>query len=117
MAETARILRLAFDPTVRTPDDATGERIIDAAVELVAASGVRNLTMDDVAARARVGRMTVYRRFGGRQELVDALSVRECRRCLRAIAASVEQDAPIEERAAALFVTTIGVIRDHPLLE
>jgi AcrR family transcriptional regulator len=113
----ARILELAFDPAVRPVGDATGERILDAALVLVAASGLRNLTMDDVAARAGVGRMTVYRRFGGRQELVDALSVRECRRCLATITAALDPEAPIEDRAAALFFATLGVIREHPLLE
>jgi AcrR family transcriptional regulator len=114
---TARILQLAFDPTVRTPDDAAGERILDAALELIAASGSRNLTMDDVAAKARVGRMTVYRRFGGRQELIDALSVRECRRCLAAIGGAIDPAAPIQERASALFIAALRVSREHPLLE
>jgi AcrR family transcriptional regulator len=92
-------------------------RILDAALELVAASGLRHLTMDDVAARAGVGRMTVYRRFGSRQQLTDALAVRECRRCLNEIAAQLRNARPIEDRAADLFVATLRVIREHPLLE
>src|ERR1700740_920182 len=94
-ADTARILALALDRGVRTHDDATEERIRDAALALGAASGLRNLTMDDVAARAGVGRMTVYRRFGGRAELIDALSVRECRRCLAIIRAALDADASV----------------------
>jgi AcrR family transcriptional regulator len=112
----ARLLELAFDPAVEGPDDAMSERILDAALELVAASGVRHLTMDDVAARAGVGRMTVYRRFGSRQQLTDALAVRECRRCLDQIASSLEPRAPIDERVIDLFVATLRVIREHPML-
>jgi TetR/AcrR family transcriptional repressor of uid operon len=119
--QTARLLALAFDPEVQTLDDSLSARILDAALELAAASGFRHLTMDDVAQRAGVGRMTVYRRFGSRAALVDALTVRECRRCLATIAAALEPEAldpgaGFEERLAALGTATLGVIRDHPLL-
>jgi AcrR family transcriptional regulator len=112
----ARLLELAFDPEVEAHNDAISERILDAALALVAASGFRHLTMDDVAARAGVGRMTVYRRFGSRQQLTDGLAVRECRRCLAQIAAALDPTRAIEERAADLFVATLRVIREHPLL-
>jgi AcrR family transcriptional regulator len=113
----ARLLELAFDPAVEGHEDAMSQRILDAALALVAASGLRHLTMDDVAARAGVGRMTVYRRFGSRQQLTDALAVRECRRCLAEIAGALDPSKPIDERAADLFVATMRVIREHPLLE
>jgi AcrR family transcriptional regulator len=115
--QTARLLALAFDPAIPTAEDATSRRILDAALELAAASGLRHLTMDDVARRARVGRMTVYRRFGSREALLDALSVREARGCLGRIAAALDPVAPIDVRLTELFVATLGVIRDHPLLE
>jgi AcrR family transcriptional regulator len=113
----ARLLELAFDPRVEGHDDPMSGRILDAALALVAASGLRHLTMDDVAARAGVGRMTVYRRFGSRQQLADALAVRECRRCLNEIASALDARKPIDDRAADLFVATLRVIREHPLLE
>ena len=115
--ETARVLALAFDPTVPTADDALAQRILDAALELAAASGPKNLTMDDVAKRARVGRMTVYRRFGSKATLLDALAVREARRCLNQIADALDPEAPIDQRFADLFVATLRVIREHPLLQ
>src|SRR5436305_5869665 len=116
-ATTQRVLALAFDPDVPTAEDALAERILDATLELVAGSGFRHLTMDDVARRARVGRMTVYRRFGTRQALIDALAVRECRRCLDTIGAALDPADPMPDRLVSLFTATIGVIRDHPLLE
>lgn len=115
-ADTARLLALAFDPQVRTAGDPTSNRVLDAALELAAASGMRNLTMDDVARRAGVGRMTVYRRFGGRGALIDALAVRECRRCLASISGGVDGAASPADRLAALFTATLAVIREHPLL-
>jgi AcrR family transcriptional regulator len=72
--------------------------------------------MDDVARKARVGRMTVYRRFGSRENLIDALAVREARGCLAAIATAPDPLDPIEDRLADLFVATLKVIREHPLL-
>lgn len=114
--ETARLLALAFDPEVQTRDDAISGGILDAALALAAASGLRHLTMEDVARRAGVGRMTVYRRFGSKAALVEALSVRECRRCLAVIAAALPGQAGADERLAGLLSATLRVIRDHPLL-
>jgi AcrR family transcriptional regulator len=116
-ATTERVLALAFDPKIEAVEDALAQRILDAALELVAGSGFRHLTMDDVARKARVGRMTVYRRFGGRQALIDALAVRECRRCLDTISASLDPADPMPERLASMFSATLRVIREHPLLE
>ncbi len=115
-SQAARLLALAFDPDVRTAEDPVSERVLDAALELAAGSGLRHLTMDDVASRAGVGRMTVYRRFGSRTALIDALTIRECRRCLATIAAAVASAADPEARLAALFSATLRVIREHPLL-
>jgi TetR/AcrR family transcriptional regulator, repressor for uid operon len=99
------------------PADAMSERILDAAVEVVAASGLRHLTMDDVAARAGVGRMTVYRRFGDRDHLIDALTIREARRCLAEIDATVDPGAPVDEQIAQGLLTSLRLIRDHPVLD
>jgi AcrR family transcriptional regulator len=115
-AEAARLLALAFDPDVATADDEISERILDAALALAAASGLRHLTMDDVARRAGVGRMTVYRRFGDKRRLLDALAVRESRRCLAELDAAIGPDAPLEEQIADGFVASLRIAREHPLL-
>ena len=97
-------------------DDATSTRILDAALELAGASGLRHLTMDDVARRAGVGRMTVYRRFHDRQGLVDALSARESRRCLAELVGAADPSQPIADQIAAGFVTSVRLAAEHPLL-
>jgi TetR/AcrR family transcriptional repressor of uid operon len=114
--QAARVLELALAPHPEGEPDVTAERILDAALELAAASGLRHLTMDQVAVRAGVGRMTVYRRFSSRAELVDALTVRESRRCLERLQADVEAETDTADRLTALFVTTLVVIREHPML-
>jgi AcrR family transcriptional regulator len=115
-AEPIALLARALDPSVVPPSDAVSERVLDAALALSAASGVQNLTMDAVARRARVGRMTVYRRFGDRERLIEALAVREGRRCLAELDAAIGPEAPIEEQVAAGFVTSLRIAREHPLL-
>jgi AcrR family transcriptional regulator len=98
------------------PADAVGNRILDAALDLAAASGVQHLTMEAVARRARVGRMTVYRRFGDKPALVAALGAREGRRCLAELDAAAPADSPIAEQVAAGFATSLRLAREHPLL-
>jgi AcrR family transcriptional regulator len=109
----ATLRRALADPPV---EDATSSRVLDAALELVAVSGLRHLTMDDVARRAGVGRMTVYRRFSDRQGLVDALNARETRRCLAELDAAADPSQPIADQVAAGFVTSIRLATEHPLL-
>jgi len=46
--------------------------ILRATLELIAAHGVSDLRMDDVAAHARVGKATIYRRYRSKDELVTA---------------------------------------------
>jgi AcrR family transcriptional regulator len=116
MSAPAPLLLRALDPGVGQPADATSERILDAALALAGASGVRNLTMDDVARRARVGRMTVYRRFGDKERLIEALGVRETRRCLAELDAAADPRAPIADQIAEGFVTSLRLAREHPLL-
>ena len=110
------LLERALDPAVTTPEDSASERILDAALALAAASGVRNLTMDSVAERAGVGRMTVYRRFGSREALVEALGVREARRCLAELDSTVDPGAPAADQVAQGLITSLRLVRDHPLL-
>jgi AcrR family transcriptional regulator len=111
-----RVLTLALDPAVAPPDDPVSERILDAALALVAEAGMRSVTMDAVAERAAAGRMTVYRRFGDRAGLLEALTVRETRRSLAEIAAT--QDDPsigAVELVAEGFAASIRIAREHPL--
>src|SRR5262245_51513372 len=49
------------------------QRILDAALDQVGQHGLADLSMDDLAATARVSRATVYRLFPGKSALFDAL--------------------------------------------
>src|SRR6478752_6730424 len=59
-------------PTIGRPREARADRaILAATLELMAEHGVRDLRMADVAARAGVGKATIYRRYRSKEELVS----------------------------------------------
>lgn len=97
--------------------DETEEKILDAARDLAAASGLDQVTMDAVAARARVGRMTVYRRYGAKADLLSAMTLREARRGLAGIAAAIDREGAVADQLADGFVATLREARENPLLE
>ena len=59
-------------PLGRPREERADRAIIAAALDLLAEQGVRDLRMDDVADRARVGKATIYRRYRSKDELVTA---------------------------------------------
>jgi AcrR family transcriptional regulator len=63
----------AAERTLGRPREARADRaILEATLELMAAEGVHDLRMDDVASRAGVGKATIYRRYRSKDELVTA---------------------------------------------
>ena len=63
----------------RRRDPEVDDAILDAALELFRADGYRGVTIEGVAARAGVGKASVYRRYPTRAELVvDAARIRLC---------------------------------------
>lgn len=97
-------------------EDPTRERILDAAVLEAAAVGLARLTVDEVARRAGVGRMTLYRRYARREQLIEALLVRETARFLGAVSGGMDAEDPAE-RVAGSFVAAMRFVREHPMLK
>jgi AcrR family transcriptional regulator len=94
----------------------TNDRIMDATLEELAHSGLAELVVEDVARRARVTRMTVYRRFGDRQRLIEATMARESARLLAAVTAADNPGAAPVERIVRSLTTSLTVARRHPLV-
>lgn len=57
-------------PRGRRRDPGRDAAILDAAIEVLAESGYDGMTMDMVAARAKAGKATVYRRWSSKAELI-----------------------------------------------
>ena len=60
--------------------DRTRQRIVEAAIELHQAKGIAATSMNDIAERAGVGKVTVYRHFSDEAALVGACSGQYFRR-------------------------------------
>jgi AcrR family transcriptional regulator len=68
---------------------ARGERILDAAAELLLRYGYARVTIDDVAQRAEVGKGTVYLHWRTREELFGAVLGRELAQALDEVAEGI----------------------------
>src|SRR5919109_3903658 len=88
--------------------------ILDAARACVLAVGVRRTTMTDVARRAGVSRMTLYRRFPDLEGVLSALMTREFGR-LVADAAARAQGATTRERVVSMVVHGSRALAEDPL--
>jgi AcrR family transcriptional regulator len=56
----------------RPRDSTADERILAAAAQLILTRGFDNMTVDEVAATAKAGKATVYRRWSGKEDLAFA---------------------------------------------
>jgi AcrR family transcriptional regulator len=90
------------------------DRLLDAARECVLAVGVRRTTVTDVARRAGVSRMTLYRRFPDLEGVLAALMTREFGR-LVAQAAERAEGATARERVVAMVVGGCRALASDPL--
>lgn len=96
--------------------DRTSRRILDAALQEAAAVGLQRITVEDVVRRAGVSRMTAYRRYPRRDDLVEALVRRETQRFLAAVADAIEAVEDPHEGVAAAFIGAVTFAREHPML-
>lgn len=98
------------------PADELSERILDGAMACLSELGLRRSTVEDIARRAGVSRVTVYRRFENKNNLVEAVLLRECRRCLAALDEAVTGVESLDERIVEGFVFALRYGRNHPLV-
>lgn len=105
------------EPTPSSETDQTAVTIADAALRQFELFGLSRATIEDVARRARVGRVTVYRHFPGKDTLIQAVALRELRKFLSDLDEAV---APLEDAEARIeegFVFTLHAAREHRLLQ
>jgi AcrR family transcriptional regulator len=90
--------------------ESTDELVIDAAEELLASYGLNRWSVDDVAERAAIGRTSIYRRFGSRDDLVYAVLARELRRTVAAIREATIACTSLEDKLVAAVVAGLGAL-------
>ncbi|MGN7191150.1 MULTISPECIES: TetR/AcrR family transcriptional regulator [unclassified Curtobacterium] len=84
--------------TPRTPRAEVRERLLVAAAEVFAESGLAGARLDDVAARAGFSKGAVYSNFASKQDLVAAVMQRQTNRVL----ASLQEVVQVDVTAARL---------------
>lgn len=102
------------------PEPGTDElldRVAAAALAQFAEFGIRRSTIDDVARRAGVSRVTVFRRFETKQRLVEVVVAREVRRGMAELTRTWEGGESLEERVLNGLSFTVGFVRGHPLFD
>jgi AcrR family transcriptional regulator len=71
------LLRVALDRDCGPDTDEVTERILAAALSQFEDFGLRRSTMEDIARRCGMSRITIYRRFPKKENLIEAVLLRE----------------------------------------
>ncbi len=95
----------------------TARRILDAAYALFLDFGFRRMTMEDVAKRVGVSRITIYRYYRDKDALFQAVALRESRRAMRDIQQQLAALTDPEQLFVEGFVQTALQARRHPLIQ
>jgi AcrR family transcriptional regulator len=91
------------------------DRYLDAARECILATGWTRTTLTDVARRAGVSRMTIYRTWPDMQTLLADLMTREWGGVVAEVASAGAGAAPLE-RLSAGVARTVAALRSNDLL-
>lgn len=92
------------------------EKILDAALMLFADIGIQRATIGDVANRAGVNRVTVYRRIGSKDDVIEAVIGREATRLFTLVAEASRKGKTFDDRVAVSFAATIDSMRNNAVL-
>lgn len=107
----------ALATTPPSGEDAVFDRIAAAALEEFTEHGIRRTSMEDVARRAGVSRMTVFRRFENKQGLLEVVIAREVRRGMDELDSLWDGAETLEDRLVEGFAFAGRYVRHHPLFE
>lgn len=89
------------------------EELLDAATEVVRRLGA-DTTMEAIAVEVGVAKPVLYRYFGDRSGLFDALAVRFAARLVETMAAALGRDLPPRELLVAGIDAYVGVLEAEP---
>ncbi|WP_205872929.1 TetR/AcrR family transcriptional regulator [Mycobacterium camsae] len=93
---------------------AAAERIYEAAIDMMARSGINELDLDELARRVHCSRSTIYRYVGGKTQIRDAVVARVATRITTSVRSQVESMVGAE-RVTTAILATVRAIRSEPL--
>jgi AcrR family transcriptional regulator len=85
-------------------------RILDAAAELFTRNGFGGTSIEAIAARAGIGKLTLYRRFADKDVLFQAVALRMAEQSRAALGKIAENDGSVEEVLTAVGRHLLGII-------
>lgn len=96
----------------------TRHRLLEAALTCVEATGLADVSLDDVARCAGMSRATVYRYFpGGRDQLVSTTVAYEVGRFLARLGEAIEHEEDLAGRLRVALLVGHRAIHEHQLLQ
>ncbi|WP_368039380.1 TetR/AcrR family transcriptional regulator [Streptomyces sp. 8P21H-1] len=112
------VLEIAFTEAAEDSgqDDEMSARLLDAAYEQFCRMGIKRSTMADVARLAGVSRITVYRRFATKDQLVEHVVRREFQRYFDRFIVDIQDAATVADRVVLGFVSSLRAIRHNRLI-
>jgi AcrR family transcriptional regulator len=102
-----------MSPRTTKAQRSTADRLLDAARESILSVGWKRTTLTDVARRAGVSRMTVYRTYPDMTALFGDLMTREWAEVVAAVDARQDPGGDWAERIAARLVGTVAALREN----
>ncbi|RAV10632.1 TetR/AcrR family transcriptional regulator [Mycolicibacterium sp. GF69] len=88
-------------------------QLVQAALELIAESGIDRLTLSQVAARADVSRATAYREFGDRDGLLSAIAAQEIGAMISVTLEDLDQEADLTAQVTTVVTAALRFLRSH----
>ncbi|GGL06133.1 putative TetR-family transcriptional regulator [Nocardia jinanensis] len=91
-------------------------KVLDSALSAFLDFGIKRTSMGEIARRAGISPATLYRRFESKNDLVEAVTVREAQRFVSKIDNRVRTVTGSEDQLVEIFVAFISAIAGNPLL-
>ncbi|WP_084505624.1 TetR/AcrR family transcriptional regulator [Nocardia harenae] len=95
---------------------ADGERLLESAFSAFLDFGIKRTSMGEIARRAGISPATLYRRFESKNDLVEAVTVREAQRFVAEIDSRVRTVSDSDDQLVEIFVAFITAIAGNQLL-
>ncbi|WP_330232205.1 TetR/AcrR family transcriptional regulator [Nocardia sp. NBC_00508] len=95
---------------------ADGEKLLESALSAFLDFGIKRTSMGEIARRAGISPATLYRRYESKNDLVEAVSVREAQRFVAAIDRRVQTVSGTDDQLVEIFVAFITAIAGNELL-
>lgn len=108
----ARAVRSIGSPAA----EGTAERILDAALKQFELVGVQRTTVEDITRRSGLSRVTLYRHFGSKNDITEAVLLRELATFLADLEAKARDYSEVQDKLVEGFVFAHNEIREHRLL-